>query len=41
MQMHYTELFQSICEIAELQLIPPRPGYDYDHLSRLIYVCGG
>src|SRR6218665_604266 len=38
---HYTELLQSICEIAALQLIPPRPGYDCDHLSGLIYVCGG
>src|SRR6218665_3641655 len=38
---HYTELLQSICEIAALQLIPPRPVYDCDHLSGLIYVCGG
>src|SRR6218665_381412 len=38
---HYTELLQSICEIAALQLIPPRPGYGCDHLSGLIYVCGG
>src|SRR6218665_2953155 len=37
---HYTELLQSICEIAALQLIPPRPGCDCDHLSGLIYVCG-
>src|SRR6218665_3404240 len=34
---HYTELLPSICENAALQLIPPRPGYDCDHLSRLIY----
>src|SRR6218665_2243845 len=33
---HYTELLLSICEIAALQLIPPRPGYDCDHLSGLI-----
>src|SRR6218665_1993976 len=38
---HYTELLPSICEIAALQLIPPRPGYDCDHLRGLIYVCGG
>src|SRR6218665_1898642 len=38
---HYTELLLSICEIAALQLIPPRPGCDCDHLSGLIYVCGG
>src|SRR6218665_547156 len=38
---HYTELLPSICENAALQLIPPRPGYDCDHLSGLIYVCGG
>src|SRR6218665_507502 len=38
---HYTELLQSICEIAALRRIPPRPGYDCDHLSGLIYVCGG
>src|SRR6218665_2400233 len=38
---HYTELLPSIYEIAALQLIPPRPGYDCDHLSGLIYVCGG
>src|SRR6218665_276112 len=38
---HYTELLPSICEIAALQLIPPRPGYDCDQLSELIYVCGG
>src|SRR6218665_2939376 len=38
---HYTELLPSICEIAALQLIPPRPGYDCNHLSGLIYVCGG
>src|SRR6218665_3770747 len=29
---HYTELLPSICEIAALQLIPPRPGYDCDCL---------
>src|SRR6218665_2175379 len=28
---HYTELLQNICEIAALQLIPPRPGCDCDH----------
>src|SRR6218665_3747858 len=28
---HYTELLPSICEIAALQLIPPRPGYDCNH----------
>src|SRR6218665_246615 len=38
---HYTKLLQSICEIAALQLIPPHPGSDCDHLSGLIYVCGG
>src|SRR6218665_1494615 len=38
---HYTELLPSICEIAALQLIPPPPGYDCDHLSGLIHVCGG
>ena len=38
---HYTELLQSICEIAALQLSLPRPGYDCNHLSGLIYVCGG
>src|SRR6218665_3324705 len=38
---HYTELLLSICEIAALQLIHPRPGCDCDHLSGLIYVCGG
>src|SRR6218665_3976830 len=38
---HYTELLQSICEIAVLQLIPPRPSFDCDHLSGLIYLCGG
>src|SRR6218665_1598388 len=38
---HYTDLLPSICEIAALQLIPQRPGYDCDHLSGLIYVCGG
>ena len=38
---HYTELLPSICEIAALQLIPPRPGCGFDHLSGLIYVCGG
>src|SRR6218665_4101925 len=27
---HYTELHPSICEIAALQLIPPRPGDDCD-----------
>src|SRR6218665_2260530 len=37
---HYTELLQSICEIAALQLIPPHPGCDCDHSSGLIYVCG-
>jgi len=31
----------SICEIAALQLIPLSPGYNYDHLRELIYVCGG
>src|SRR6218665_391171 len=36
---HYTELLQSICEIVALQLILPRPGYDCDHLSGLIYMC--
>src|SRR6218665_1060023 len=38
---HYMELLPSICKIAALQLIPPRPGYDCDHLRGLIYVCGG
>src|SRR6218665_579290 len=38
---HYTELLQSICEIDALQLIPPRPGYDCNHLSGLIYVFRG
>src|SRR6218665_344184 len=38
---HYTELLQSICEIAALQLSPPRPGYDCNHLSGLIYGWGG
>src|SRR6218665_2377245 len=38
---HYTDLLPSICEIAALQLIPPRSGYNCDHLRGLIYVCGG
>src|SRR6218665_381133 len=38
---HYTELLPSIYEIAALQLIPQRPGCGCDHLSGLIYVCGG
>ena len=29
---HYTDLLPSICEIAALQLIPPCPGYNCDHL---------
>src|SRR6218665_165933 len=29
---HYMELFPSICEIAALELIPLRQGYDCDHL---------
>jgi len=35
------ELLPSICEIAALQLIPPCPGYNCDHLRGLIYMCGG
>src|SRR6218665_2363467 len=31
---HFTELFQSTCAIAALGLIPPRPGYGYDHWMR-------
>src|SRR6218665_1828531 len=38
---HYTWLLPSICEIAALQLIPPRPGYSCDHLRGLIYVYEG
>src|SRR6218665_3475607 len=38
---HFTELLQSTCAIAASGLIPPRLGYVYDHLRRLIFGCGG
>jgi len=38
---HFTELLQSTCSIAAPGLIPPRPGYDYDHWRGLIPACGG